>query len=279
MKEAYFFNLAFFMLVSTVLCSASPRIDIYTDVLWGISACENLEIHPGLAGSCALLHIGVSDLPTGEYSGEESNSGWPVGLTIKVGTYQNNEWTERPELLERLSMKRWTWHFLPEESKNVVGNSSASWVFQFVLPPDLIGETLWFQADYETRGGLVRSEQVVDHRVLMSIVAPCSEEDHRTIQTSFIRAAYTGGDYPRTIQIADSLVSMDWRDIRGLSFAAGAARRMELYEKELQYLDMNFEANRRISPVHTNQNDADAEARYFERRREILEQIENQQQD
>ena len=278
-KQSIFLAFLVVLIVSCQIghCINTTRISLFTDCIWGQSECPRNEVHPCLAGACAMLNVGISDLPEADaFQGVDAFDKWPEGLTIDVGIYENDEWKKVPDIAESLRFQKWT--RLAGPKLNQPGDRDLSWMFLFTIPEDLVGKTVWFQAKYMlTDKRVIASELNTDglnpKKILVSVVAPCSDTDRDKIAGTYVTAERSAQHYDRAMAIADSLIPLGWRDLAGLGAAKGAASAVGDAEKELMYLDLNYEANGRIAEFHKDMTDDAARDIYLTVRQEILNKI------
>lgn len=261
---------------------------------FSISECKQSYINPILAGGMGRLTININlPLPQGyqppEYGGISWE--WPHSLTIEAGVISDSVWTVIPGLAERMNIRRWNsgtvvwedsmWRATGREMSSTAKDTS--WHFTFVIPEDIVGQQIFFKATYihTAFGTLVNpipqgtTSQAYNR---LTVVPPCSQKDRDRILGSFVQYTFLSGDLPRTVVLTDSLILLGWRDSAGLTAALVAAGDLGFYQKELEYLDLNYSANGRtnyfIEPA-SPEIEADV---YNTNRQVILRKIEQQQQ-
>ncbi len=145
--------------------------------------------------------------------------------------------------------------------------------YLITIPEDLAGQMLCITCvlDNPTYGHLEASDCV-------RIVAPCSINDVNQAKGTHVRFAYNSGDSRRALELADSLFQTGWQWWPGFESAKYAAHDLELYDRELEYLDLMYTIYERASWLGPKNPEAD-ERIYCMMRDDIIERINQQQQD
>jgi hypothetical protein len=271
----------------TPLALAAPQVglDLSCGSNVAISECSQSVPNTILAGGTGLLDIHV-DIRTPEFEPSPFRGlsrSWPTGLIIEAGYISGSDWMVIPGLATRLHLQRWNWaSALREDSLwKATGKEMSSlstdttWRFTFEVPEDLTGRQLFFKATYTHRalGILVNPvpELSTISRNRLTVVAPCSQVDRDRARGSAVFYSEKGGDYLRAVAIADSLIAIGWTDLAGLEAATQAAGFLRQPQKSLEYLELNYSTNHRISFFSFSQPlTPDKEAEKYQQKRQQL---------
>jgi len=229
--------------------------------------------------------VRITNLTTPHYPSLEA--GWPQGMTILAGRMVGDTFVPDSVILGRLQITRliWTWDFLDDSAAHANGEMShlqrsygVRYGFSMNVPMECAGQKICLQVVYDTpeTGRLTRLQP-------LDVVLPCDEKAQQIMQGSRVLEANFRGDHQRAVQIADSLVALEWRDFMGLVRATSSANAVNRPADALRFLDLNFEANGRIETPTEGEtvNDAFRQTQrqfYQQARQRLLEKVRNQEQ-
>jgi hypothetical protein len=278
--------LAFSLILLAVRSSAESNPALYV-ASWQFNAsweCST-DVQLVLAGGREGMRACITNLTTPHYPSLEE--GWPHSMTITAGSIVADSFVQDPLMLSRLQISRLIgWRdFADDSMAHARGEMSylqriygVCYGFSLNIPEEYIGQRIYIQATYDTSetGRLTRLSA-------LDVAAPCDDKARQIMQGSFVLEANFRGEHERAVQIADSLVALGWRDLRGLVRATQSAMYANRPADALRFLDFNFEANGRIETdfedVSKTPGYLQTQARlYRETRQRLVEQVQMQQQ-
>jgi len=205
-----------------------------------------------VTGSDFAVSVGIrhGDDADSLYSGLHPT--WPEGLRFEAGEFDSvtTRFVVVPKLIDRLGMEFYqsTTQVLTLErlrsGKEAKGDNEVDFVAH--VPADLQGRTIYVRAIADhPKWGTLLSKQVVR----LSFIAPRDSTDVDLVRTSLIEFAQDAQKCQRAVEIADSLIALGYRDVRGLDDAQMCAQKIGQFDKSIAFLDLNFQANGRTSYI------------------------------
>ncbi|RPH92981.1 hypothetical protein EHM69_11535 [candidate division KSB1 bacterium] len=230
-----------FLFLPAVVLAKKPKLILVGHAMaWGAS-CENgyLTIP---AGSRYFLRA----VNTVDTVAHPLISDWPEGYVLEaaLGLPTGQPFVATPGLIDRMEPKRILSQLNRSSAEGLRQNPAAFWDyedlnakdFMLTIPADLGGHEVKFRAIYREGG----SDLFAKPTEPISIVTPCDRWDTARVVATRIYEAWETGDYPRIIELADSMLACSLSDVVGWSFAINIARAREQYDKALSYWERSF---------------------------------------
>ncbi len=239
---------------------------------------------PGcIVGGREGIRVRVFGLSTPYYT--SLNKEWPPEITIEAGHTNDKQFVPDNVLLELLELSRMIefkdkeWDSIAQANNEISERQRIDGVcYKFVMsiPEQYAGQLISLRVTYDSpaTGQLIFIYP-------MQFIAPCDEKTKQITQASFVKEAYFKGDYDKAVEIADSLVALGWQNPEGLGWAIISAKRANRYEDALHLMDLDFEANGRITVFSYDSGPTERQFQlenYQRERQEVLEMINQQRQ-
>jgi hypothetical protein len=271
---------------SNALASGQTKMRIEFSGIGNENSCEGTNETVYYVGG--MYNIRVVVIPDGKRPSEVEYTGisdwsWPKGLNIQVGQSQNptDQILFSNSLKEHLHLDYVITYMQALDDSNWRASGGQpmelfrfpEYHFSFQVPNELAGSYLCVTAewDHPEYGHLVAQKPTC-----MRILSPCSDSTQYKMWTSQIWSNFENRRCSEAVMLADSFVTLGWRDLFGLTWARMAANDIKQYSKAIQYLDLCYEANRTVdamkqgnTPLETTEPEQNE---YLRIRKNILEE-------
>ncbi len=223
---------------------------------------------------------------------------WPQGLEIEIGHWDSLSETclmdpALPDLLHLQIYHTWVqgarenrWRKTGQEPRGADRNPQIR--FTYTLPEAVAGQRLCFWAHWRgTEWGDLNSAPAMSgynslkgnepRPMVISVIAPCSEEDRQQARESYLWEAAQSADNLRTLELADSLIAHGYISFNVINYARRGANGLGQYERAIQLLDSSYRLYGKVQTIPAYGDSLNDTQEYQRIRHMLLEKIKDRE--